>query len=99
MAGGHSDTQNGRVESVRLKQLSVFRYLRQPRSATTLKKWRGEESPSVLRRRGCQRLERAQFPRDQPHSSTPTEICEPGRTSPFDKSIRVTLTAANKLPR
>ncbi|TRU52069.1 MAG: hypothetical protein EWV57_06330 [Microcystis aeruginosa Ma_QC_Ch_20071001_S25D] len=39
---------------VRLKQLSVFRYLRQPRSATTLKKWRGEESPSVLRRRGCQ---------------------------------------------
>ena len=28
---------------------------RQPRSATTLKKWRGEESPSVLRRRGCQR--------------------------------------------
>ncbi|MEY3555535.1 MAG: hypothetical protein RLZZ580_1590, partial [Cyanobacteriota bacterium] len=40
--------------SVRLKQLSVFRYLRQPRSATTLKKWRGEESPSVLRRRGCQ---------------------------------------------
>jgi hypothetical protein len=26
----HSDTQNGRVESVRLKQLSVFRYLRQP---------------------------------------------------------------------
>ncbi|WP_287721276.1 hypothetical protein [Microcystis sp. M005S1] len=54
MAGGHSDTQNGRVESVRLKQLSVFRYLRQPRSATTLKKWRGEESPSVLRRRGCQ---------------------------------------------
>ncbi|WP_287686719.1 MULTISPECIES: hypothetical protein, partial [unclassified Microcystis] len=47
--------QNGRVESVRLKQLSVFRYLRQPRSATTLKKWRGEESPSVLRRRGCQR--------------------------------------------
>ncbi len=41
----------------------------------------------------------AQFPRDQPHSSTPTEICEPGRTSPFDKSIRVTLTAANKLPR
>ena len=54
MAGGHSDTQNGRGESVRLKQLSVFRYLRQPRSATTLKKWRGEESPSVLRRRGCQ---------------------------------------------
>ncbi|TRU45652.1 MAG: hypothetical protein EWV49_09315 [Microcystis aeruginosa Ma_QC_Ch_20071001_S25] len=54
VAGGHSDTQNGRVESVRLKQLSVFRYLRQPRSATTLKKWRGEESPSVLRRRGCQ---------------------------------------------
>ncbi|REJ43526.1 MAG: hypothetical protein DWQ53_17330 [Microcystis flos-aquae DF17] len=54
MAGGHSDTQNGRVERVRLKQLSVFRYLRQPRSATTLKKWRGEESPSVLRRRGCQ---------------------------------------------
>jgi len=50
----HSDTENGRVESVRLKQLSVFRYLRQPRSATTLKKWRGEESPSVLRRRGCQ---------------------------------------------
>ncbi|WP_287753959.1 hypothetical protein [Microcystis sp. M112S1] len=29
---------------------------RQPRSATTLKKWRGEESPSVLRRRGCQYL-------------------------------------------
>jgi hypothetical protein len=27
----HSDTENGRVESVRLKQLSVFRYLRQPR--------------------------------------------------------------------
>ncbi|TYT71957.1 hypothetical protein FXO09_06470 [Microcystis aeruginosa KLA2] len=54
VAGGHSDTQNGRVERVRLKQLSVFRYLRQPRSATTLKKWRGEESPSVLRRRGCQ---------------------------------------------
>jgi hypothetical protein len=54
VAGGHSDTQNGRVESVRLKQLSVFRYLRQPHSATTLKKWRGEESPSVLRRRGCQ---------------------------------------------
>ncbi len=27
---------------------------RQPHSATTLKKWRGEESPSVLRRRGCQ---------------------------------------------
>jgi DMSO/TMAO reductase YedYZ molybdopterin-dependent catalytic subunit len=26
----------------------------QPHSATTLKKWRGEESPSVLRRRGCQ---------------------------------------------
>ncbi|BAG06034.1 unknown protein [Microcystis aeruginosa NIES-843] len=48
---------------------------------------------------GIYRLERAQFPRDQPHSSTPTEICEPGRTSPFDKSIRVTLTAANKLPR
>ena len=54
MAVRHSDTQNGRVERVRLKQLSVFRYLRQPRSATTLKKWRGEESPSVLRRRGCQ---------------------------------------------
>ncbi len=54
VAGGHSDTENGRVESVRLKQLSVFRYLRQPHSATTLKKWRGEESPSVLRRRGCQ---------------------------------------------
>ncbi len=31
MAGGHSDTQNGRVESVRLKQLSVFRYLRRRR--------------------------------------------------------------------
>ncbi|WP_287699241.1 hypothetical protein [Microcystis sp. M046S2] len=29
---------------------------RQPHSATTLKKWRGEESPSVLRRRGCQQL-------------------------------------------
>ena len=55
-AGGHSDTQNGRGGSVRLKQLSVFRYLRQPHSATTLKKWRGEESPSVLRRRGCQDL-------------------------------------------
>ncbi|AVQ72759.1 hypothetical protein B5D77_16870 [Microcystis sp. MC19] len=55
VAGGHSDTQNGRGERVRLKQLSVFRYLRQPHSATTLKKWRGEESPSVLRRRGCQR--------------------------------------------
>jgi hypothetical protein len=54
VAGGHPDTQNGRGERVRLKQLSVFRYLRQPRSATTLKKWRGEESPSVLRRRGCQ---------------------------------------------
>ncbi|NCS05591.1 MAG: hypothetical protein GPJ07_02805 [Microcystis aeruginosa G13-07] len=47
VAGGHSDTQNGRVESVRLKQLSVFRYLRQPHSATILKRWRGEESPSV----------------------------------------------------
>ncbi|MCA2682576.1 MAG: hypothetical protein IM504_10185 [Microcystis sp. M038S2] len=32
---------------------------RQPRSATTLKKWRGEESPSVLRRRGCQRPSRS----------------------------------------
>jgi hypothetical protein len=30
VAGGHSDTQNGRGGSVRLKQLSVFRYLRQP---------------------------------------------------------------------
>ena len=28
---------------------------RQPHSATILKRWRGEESPSVLRRRGCQR--------------------------------------------
>ena len=28
---------------------------RQPRSATILKRWRGEESPSVLRRRGCQK--------------------------------------------
>ncbi|WP_287699208.1 hypothetical protein [Microcystis sp. M046S2] len=54
MAVRHSDTENGRVESVRLKQLSVFRYLRQPHSATILKRWRGEESPSVLRRRGCQ---------------------------------------------
>ncbi|TRU45506.1 MAG: hypothetical protein EWV49_18620, partial [Microcystis aeruginosa Ma_QC_Ch_20071001_S25] len=27
---------------------------RQPHSATILKRWRGEESPSVLRRRGCQ---------------------------------------------
>ncbi|TRV18295.1 MAG: hypothetical protein EWV40_17595 [Microcystis flos-aquae Mf_WU_F_19750830_S460] len=66
MDGGHSDTQNGRVESVRLKQLSVFRYLRQPRSATTLKKWRGEESPSVLRRRGCQ------TPNPTPHTPHPT---------------------------
>ncbi|TRT72412.1 MAG: hypothetical protein EWV84_06490, partial [Microcystis sp. M_QC_C_20170808_M3Col] len=29
---------------------------RQPHSATILKRWRGEESPSVLRRRGCQQL-------------------------------------------
>jgi len=55
VAGGHSDTQNGRGESVRLKQLSVFRWSVNPVDATTLKKWRGEESPSVLRRRGCQK--------------------------------------------
>jgi len=36
------------VESVRLKQLSVFRYLRQPRSATTLKKWRGEDVNNIV---------------------------------------------------
>ncbi len=59
---------------------------------------RGLGIAALLGRRGCQLL-RPQFPRDQPHSSTPTEICEPGRTSPLDKSIRVTLTAANKLPR
>ncbi|WP_162467759.1 MULTISPECIES: hypothetical protein [Microcystis] len=47
MAVRHPDTQNGRVERVRLKQLSVFRYLRQPHSTTILKRWRGEESPSV----------------------------------------------------
>ncbi|WP_287713082.1 MULTISPECIES: hypothetical protein [unclassified Microcystis] len=35
---------------------------RQPRSATTLKKWRGEESPSVLRRRGCQPLSIVHYP-------------------------------------
>jgi len=28
---------------------------RQPHSATILKRWRGEESPPVLRRGGCQR--------------------------------------------
>ncbi|WP_287711799.1 hypothetical protein [Microcystis sp. M037S2] len=38
---------------------------RQPRSATTLKKWRGEESPSVLRRRGCQiTVKRPPLPRN-----------------------------------
>ncbi|NCS04969.1 MAG: hypothetical protein GPJ06_24475 [Microcystis aeruginosa G13-11] len=51
-----------------LKQLSVFRYLRQPRSATTLKKWRGEESPSVLRRRGCQPSLNLCHPLTQRHS-------------------------------
>ncbi|MCA2740669.1 MAG: hypothetical protein IM479_21540 [Microcystis sp. M165S2] len=41
-------------ESVRLLLKKQHPVKRQPRSATTLKKWRGEESPSVLRRRGCQ---------------------------------------------
>ncbi|WP_287711753.1 hypothetical protein [Microcystis sp. M037S2] len=40
---------------------------RQPRSATTLKKWRGEESPSVLRRRGCQ----LKTPHPKPHTPLP----------------------------
>jgi Alw26I/Eco31I/Esp3I family type II restriction m6 adenine DNA methyltransferase len=31
---------------------------RQPHSATILKRWRGEESPSVLRRRGCQHFDK-----------------------------------------
>ncbi|TRU51392.1 MAG: hypothetical protein EWV91_05360 [Microcystis aeruginosa Ma_QC_Ca_00000000_S207] len=35
---------------------------RQPHSATILKKWRGEESPSVLRRRGCQISSLAEAP-------------------------------------
>ncbi|WP_287699230.1 MULTISPECIES: hypothetical protein, partial [unclassified Microcystis] len=43
-------------ESVRLLLKKQHPVKRQPRSATTLKKWRGEESPSVLRRRGCQYL-------------------------------------------
>ncbi|WP_287685744.1 MULTISPECIES: hypothetical protein [unclassified Microcystis] len=43
-------------ESVRLLLKKQHPVKRQPRSATTLKKWRGEESPSVLRRRGCQTL-------------------------------------------
>ena len=47
VAVGHSETLNGRGESVRLKQLSVFCSLRQAHSATILKRWRGEESPSV----------------------------------------------------
>jgi hypothetical protein len=42
-------------ESVRLLLKKQHPVKRQPHSATTLKKWRGEESPSVLRRRGCQR--------------------------------------------
>ncbi len=41
-------------ESVRLLLKKQHPVKRQPHSATTLKKWRGEESPSVLRRRGCQ---------------------------------------------
>jgi hypothetical protein len=41
-------------ESVRLLLKKQHPVKRQPHSATILKKWRGEESPSVLRRRGCQ---------------------------------------------
>jgi len=43
-------------ESVRLLLKKQHPGSRQPHSATILKKWRGEESPSVLRRRGCQDL-------------------------------------------
>ncbi|WP_287754260.1 hypothetical protein, partial [Microcystis sp. M112S1] len=43
-------------ESVRLLLKKQHPVKRQPHSATILKKWRGEESPSVLRRRGCQIL-------------------------------------------
>jgi|GEM_PF-2900105 len=41
-------------ESVRLLLKKQHPVKRQPHSATILKKWRGEESPSVLRWRGCQ---------------------------------------------
>jgi hypothetical protein len=41
-------------ESVRLLLKKQHPVKRQPHSATILKRWRGEESPSVLRRRGCQ---------------------------------------------
>ena len=45
MAEGHSDTLNGRGDSVRLLKEYRQSVKRQPRSATSLNKWRGEESP------------------------------------------------------
>jgi hypothetical protein len=86
VAGGHSDTENGRGESVRLKQLSVFRYLRQLRSATTLKKWRGEESPSVLRRRGCQKSK----------CKKPTPVRLPHFPIPLKQDLVLPVTAATQ---
>jgi len=48
---------------------------RQPHSATTLKKWRGEESPSVLRRRGCQ-IARLDLKANPPTLGTPKALPE-----------------------
>lgn len=36
------------------------------------------------------------FPLDHPHSSTPTEISEPGWTFPFPRSTNVTAVAPEK---
>jgi hypothetical protein len=47
VAGGHSETLNGRGEKIRPKQLGIFRGSVNPPIATILKRWRGEESPSV----------------------------------------------------
>ncbi len=53
---------------------------RQPHSATTLKKWRGEESPSVLRRRGCQQ--------DAPRDGSPRREKSKKQQNQANKALR-----------
>ncbi len=73
---------------------------RQPRSATTLKKWRGEESPSVLRRRGCQEAVDSNF--DEPDRSAIRHLIPLTEVEHLDSKlwerVRISLSAGGDDP-
>ncbi len=78
-------------ESVRLLLKKQHPVKRQPHSATILKRWRGEESPSVLRRRGCQAYIFPALPKKDSRLTIPVAIV-------YEKDNGVQLTILNASP-